>query len=424
MTPPPTNPRRQAAILSLVRWSAILILIFALFVAGYWVYTRVLNRPPADVYVAQRSTAVSAVYGTVTINANYALTLFSQNAGYLHENLGTTVTAQGIPVKKDQELGVVVDEIGERTHVQARNDYEAALSRQRLGPNTQGLLQSAQDTVNAYKRLPNPNAVPKVQRDAADNEVSRLTGIVANEKLELQRGVDATLSVLKATDDQLKRTKIVSPFDGILTAVTFNDNAFVLPNQALFTVATKETFVAGSVNEEDVGQLKPNMKAEVHLYAYSTTTFAATLLAVLPSPDPNSSRYTVTLVLDNPPDNLMYGETGEMNIILGRKENALVIPTAALQVDQVLIVEDGVVEQRPVKVGFKSLEIRRDSRWPQRRRAGHRRRSGHVPRGRTGAARADQPGQAGRKEKIRFRRARLPLHRSAVHDEPQALARL
>ena len=350
------NPRRQAALLSFARWTGVLVVLFVLLAAGYYLYTNVLNRSPADVYVAQRGTAVSAVYGTVTINADYALTLFSQNAGYLHETLGTTITAQGLAVTKDQVLGTITDEISERARTQARNDYEAAVARQKLGPNTQGLLQSAIDTNNAYKRLANPANIPKVQRDAAQNEVDRLTGVVANEKLELQRGVDATASVLKAAEDALKRTQILCPFDGVLIAITFNDNAYVLPNVALFTVATKHSYVAGQVNEEDVGQLKPGMKAEVRLYAYPLTTFNATLYAVLPSPDPNSSRYTIILGLDQPPDNLMFGETGEMNVILGRKENTLVVPARALQVDQVFIVDDGVVEQRTVKVGFKSLE--------------------------------------------------------------------
>ena len=356
MNPPPPNPRRQAALLSFLRWAAVLVLIFGLFIVGYYLYANVLNRAPADVYVAQRGRAVSAVYGTVTINANSALTLTAQNAGYLHESLGTTITAQGQAVNKGQVLATVEDEATLRVRNQAKNDYEAALSRMRLGPNTQGLLQSATDTLNAYKRLPNPEAIPRVQRDAAQNEVNRLTGLVANEKLELQRGIDATAGALKAAEDQLKRTQIIAPFDGIITVPFFNDNAYVLPNQALFVIATKETYVAGQVNEEDVGQLKKDMKAEVRLYAYPLTTFNATVAAVLPAPDANSSRYTVTLTLDKPPDNLMFGETGEMNVILGRKENALVIPTRALQVDQVFIVDDGIVEQRTVKVGFKSLE--------------------------------------------------------------------
>ena len=355
MNPPP-NPRRQAALLNFLRWAAVLVLIFGLFVFGYYLYVNVLNRAPADVYTAQRGTAISAVYGTVTINANYALTLFSQNVGYLHETLGTTVTANGLAVTKDQLLATIIDEPSQRLVAQARNDHEAALARQKVGPPTFGVLKSAEDTLNAIKRLPNPDVVPKVQRDADQNEVNRLTGVVENEKSELQHIVDLTASALKSAEDSLKRTEIRAPFDGILIGINFNDNAYVLPNQPLFTVASRDTYVAGQVNEEDVGQLKQGMKAEVRLYAYSTTTFVATLANVLPAPDPNSSRYTVTLGLDKPPDNLMFGETGEMNIILGRKENALVIPARALQVDQVFIVDDGIVEQRTVKVGFKSLE--------------------------------------------------------------------
>ena len=66
----------------------------------------------------------------------------------------------------------------------------------------------------------------------------------------------------------------------------------------------------------------------------------------------------MTLAFDNPPPDIKFGLTGEMNIILGRRENALLIPARALydSPDQILIVDDGVVEQRTVKIGFKNLE--------------------------------------------------------------------
>ena len=94
----------------------------------------------------------------------------------------------------------------------------------------------------------------------------------------------------------------------------------------------------------------------MRLYSYSNQTFEATLDAILPAPIPNTSRYNVNLHLNNPPDNLLFGQTGEMNIILGRKPNALLVPARGVNIDQVLIVDDGVVEQRTVKVGFKGLE--------------------------------------------------------------------
>ena len=42
---------------------------------------------------------------------------------------------------------------------------------------------------------------------------------------------------------------------------------------------------------------------------------------------------------------------------MARKENALVVPARAINIDQALIVDNGVVEQRTVKIGFKGLEF-------------------------------------------------------------------
>lgn len=353
------NPKRPEARRRFPRGAALTGLAVLAAAAAYYFYANFVDRPSADVYVAQRGTAISAVYGTVTLASVQTLNVFSQNTGYLRlaPGLGSVVTSQGVILKRDQLLGTIVDEAGIRSLNQARTDFEAAMGRQRLGPTTLGLLESARQRLAAYDKLPNKSSVPRVDYEAAQNEVSRLTAAVENEKLEFQRQVDLAASNVKGLEDTLKRAEVRSPMDGVLIGQTYNDNAYVTLNALLFTVADSRTYVSGQVNEEDVGKLKEGMKAELRLYAYSNQNFTATLTAVLPSPDPNSQRYTVTLNQDDPPDNVRIGLTGEMNIILGKKENALTIPARALLVDQVLIVVDGTVEQRTVKTGFKSLEL-------------------------------------------------------------------
>src|SRR5205807_9099338 len=112
---------------------------------------------------------------------------------------------------------------------------------------------------------------------------------------------------------------------------------------AHFTVSAGENGGRGGVNEEGVGAVKPGMKAKVQLYAYRTRPFTARVTSVQPAADPTSQRYTVVLEMGNPPDNLMVGMTGEMNIITGTHQNALLVPTRALLVDQALIVNQGIV---------------------------------------------------------------------------------
>ncbi len=354
----PAQTRRQAALVSFIRWAAVLILLFVLLMSGYYLYVRVINRPPAEVYTVSRGTAVSAVYGTVTITSNFQLGMFAQNSGYLRygpDLLGTAATLNGRPVKNDQLLGTVVDEIGLRTLENAQRDADAAINRQKVGPPSAGPLQSAQSKLAAMDKLPK-GVTPKVDYDAAANEVNRLKSAVETESLNLQHDADTYGSVLKSAQEQKRRTEVHAPFDGVLTIINFNDNAYVTVNQALFTVASPGTYVLGEVNEEDIGGLRKGQKAEVRLYSYSAQTFEATLDAVLPAPIPNTSRYNVNLHLDQPPENLLFGLTGEMNIILGKKPNALLVPARGVNIDQVLIVDDGVVEQRTVQVGFRGLE--------------------------------------------------------------------
>ena len=354
----PGQSRRRSALASFLRWVAVLVVFFILLLTGYYLYVNVINRPPAEVYVVARGTAVSAVYGTVTINSTAQLALFAQNNGYLHyspELPNTAVNLNGRVVKKDQLLGTVVDEIGLRQLDSARRDYEAAVSRKKNGPGSAGLLETAKARRDALNKVP-AASVPRVDREAAESDVGRLQTAVDNEGLELQRMVDTASNTLKTAEDQVRRTEIRAPFDGILTLINYNDNAYVTTNQSLFTVADARTYVSGEVNEEDVGALRDGMKAEVRLYAYSNQNFAATLDSVLPSPSAGSSRYVVLLHLDQPPDNLRFGLTGEMNIILGRKPDAVMVPSRAINIDQALIVEDGVVAPRTVKPGFKNIE--------------------------------------------------------------------
>jgi hypothetical protein len=49
--------------------------------------------------------------------------------------------------------------------------------------------------------------------------------------------------------------------------------------------------------------------------------------------------------------------TGEMNIITGVHQNALLVPTRGLLVDQALVVNGGIVHAQTVNVGFRTLDF-------------------------------------------------------------------
>ena len=124
----------------------------------------------------------------------------------------------------------------------------------------------------------------------------------------------------------MQNTEIRAPMDGILSDIKAIDGAFVNDGNELLTISSRRNYVRGEVNEEDVGEVKVGMKAVLQMYAYRTRQFSATVTSILPAADPETQRYTVLLDLENPPENLLAGMTGEMNIITGQHDNALLAP--------------------------------------------------------------------------------------------------
>src|SRR5207253_11375605 len=104
---------------------------------------------------------------------------------------------------------------------------------------------------------------------------------------------------------QMKNSEIRSPIEGLLTSIQTIDGELVADGNELFTVSSRKNYVRGEVNEEDVGEVKPGMKATLQLYAYRTRDFTAHVTSIQPAADPTTQRYTIVLELENAPDNLM-----------------------------------------------------------------------------------------------------------------------
>jgi RND family efflux transporter MFP subunit len=199
--------------------------------------------------------------------------------------------------------------------------------------------------------------VPAAEQAKARSEVTRLQGQLEAERIERERNLAELDNALKKLETQLKNSEIRSPMDGLLTGIKTINGELVSEGNELFTVSSAQNYVRGEVNEEDVGEVKIGMEAMLQVYAFRGRQFSAKVTAILPAADPETQRYTIVLDLQNAPDNLLAGMTGEMNIITGRHENALLVPTRSLLVDQALIVTGGTVRSRTVNVGYRTLDF-------------------------------------------------------------------
>jgi len=338
--------------LKILVWGLLpLILLVAL--VWYWFL------PVAEVAKVKRGTALSAVYGTVRIEPTFVVHVRAQNSGFIRlaDALSAGRGAIGKTVAKGELLATIADEATARQLKQARADLQAAIQRAALPLPSAELLKTAEDNVQRLEKLAALSNVPAVEYEKAKSEAARLRGAVETERIERDRNLGSLEDTTKKLEAQLKSSELRAPIDGLVTAIQTVDSELVGENNDLFTVSSRSTYVRGEVNEEDVGEVKPGMEALVQLYAYRMQQFRAKVSSIQPAADPETQRYTIVLQLEKTPDNLMSGMTGEMNIITGRHENALLVPTRALLVDQALVVKNGVIRRRTVKTGYRTLDF-------------------------------------------------------------------
>ena len=317
-----------------------------------------LTLPVVEVEKVRRGAAISAVYGTVRIEPAFVVRIRAQNAGYitLADSLSAGRGAIGKDVKKGELLATIADETTARQLKQARADLEAEAERAKLDVPSTEPLKIAEANEQRLQKLAALNNIPAVEYEKAKSEASRLRDAVKTEKIERERNLESLTSAVRKLEAQMKNSEIRASMDGVLSDMQVIDGELVSENNHLFTISSRRNYVRGEVNEEDVGEVKIGMKADVQLYAYRTRQLTAKVTSIQPAADPDTQRYAVALELENPPENLMAGMTGEMNIITGTHENALLVPTRALAVDQVLVVRNNIIQKRTVQVGYRTLE--------------------------------------------------------------------
>ncbi|SDT88304.1 RND family efflux transporter, MFP subunit [Verrucomicrobium sp. GAS474] len=332
--------------------SIALLAVVAFFAYSYF------SRPAAEVYRVHRGTAIAAVYGTVRIEWTSSVGVRAQNSGYIQlKDISPGQSSIGLHVRKDQVLATIVDEATAREISQTKIDLDAALAKQKVGPADAIALEASRTSLARTEKLNELTQLAPAQMEGARNDVKRLEDLVKGEQILLDQAVETNRQNLKNFQDKMARSLIKSPIDGVLTAIANSDNELVTEGNVVFTIAQPTTYVSGQVNEEDVGRITDKLKAKLRLYSFPDIELLASVTSVLPYPDPATQRYTVILSLDNPPPNLMAGMTGEMNVIIGKRENSLLIPTSAIRNGRVFVVgSGGTVSPRNVKFGFRSME--------------------------------------------------------------------
>lgn len=156
------------------------------------------------------------------------------------------------------------------------------------------------------------------------------------------RNAEATVAVREAavrqTQVDVDHTVFRSPIDGvvvernIVVGQTVGGSPAAVP---LFTIAgdLRKLQVHASVDEADVGRVAIGQPATFTFDAFPGQTFSGQVAKIwaLPPPLPSVVAYNVVIGADNADRKLLPGMTADVRIIVGRRDDVLKVPNAALR---------------------------------------------------------------------------------------------
>lgn len=148
--------------------------------------------------------------------------------------------------------------------------------------------------------------------------------------------IQETESNLKASRTNLSYTKIYAPVAGTVTTLPTKEGQTLNANQTaptIMQVANLDTMtVRAQVAEADVNRLKENMPAYFTTLGDSERRWQGTVRQIQPSPQIVNDvvLYDVLIDVTNEGRRLMTGMTTQVFFILGKAENAVIVPAEVL----------------------------------------------------------------------------------------------
>ncbi|MBT8087008.1 MAG: efflux RND transporter periplasmic adaptor subunit, partial [Gammaproteobacteria bacterium] len=167
---------------------------------------------------------------------------------------------------------------------------------------------------------------------------------------------DVDVARLLSSRARLSKTVIRAPFDGFVGLRRINVGDYATVGQELVDVVQLNPLrVDFSVPETLLPKIGPDQKIEVSVDAYPDEVFPGRITAVAPKSEVQGHNLQVRAALPNDELKLRPGLFVRVQISLGVKQNAVVIPEQAIwpigQDKTVYVVADGVAQQRVVRLG-------------------------------------------------------------------------
>lgn len=164
---------------------------------------------------------------------------------------------------------------------------------------------------------------------------------------------------LELAREELENMELTAPFDGVITDINVEEGGYYTSGTAATIIDNSRLEVEVSIEESDIPNVKLGQKAVVTLESLPGKVITGQVVEIADQAENNSSIVTlpVTVLLDNSDYDIKLGVSAELDIIVGKVENQVVVPITAV-INQngrefvIKVDDEGRQQLIPIKTGL------------------------------------------------------------------------
>ena len=346
-----------------VRKWGVRLAVLAAVVGGY-LTLRFTLLAPDPVPVRTVAVEVGAVEATITnskagtVKARRRSQLTAETSGRVVEIIhreGERVATGDVLVRlNDATVRAQLQLAIQGVRVGQAHQKQACLARDRAG------RQLARQRKLADQRIVSEDLLDELENAHATAEASCNAAAAENEQAQ------ASLRVAEA---QLEKTLILAPFDGVVAEVSTEVGEWVTPSPPLLTspavvdlIDASSLYVSAPMDEVDSGRIRPGQRAKLTVDSRPGEEFSGQVVRIAPYVlDLETQNRTVEIEVEFDDQefagNFLPGTSADVEVVLETRSDVRRIPTSALlEGRRVLVLVDGVLEERPVELGLRNWD--------------------------------------------------------------------
>ncbi|MBS1371647.1 MAG: HlyD family efflux transporter periplasmic adaptor subunit [Lentisphaeria bacterium] len=361
----------------LLRWFLTLVILAVLVVGGTWGYRRWFGQKTQTVFkteAVERADLASTISATGTVEPEELVNVGAQVSGKIAV-FGTDVNEKSVDYGSQVRQGMVLARIDDavygaemRAAEASKLQGEANIKQSRANIDlAKAQLQLAESNWKRAQELRAKDAMSKSDYDSYKAEYDSAVATVAVREANLSQA-EAELASAQASYDKAKQNYdyciISSPVDGVIIDRRVSVGQTVVSSMSassIFLIAKDLTRmqVWVSVNEADIGQIKPGMPVAFTVDAFPNESFVGKVhrIRLNATMSQNVVTYVVEVSTDNSSGRLLPYLTANVKFILAERKGVLAVSNAALR----YIPDDALVAPEFREMAAEAAAVKRSS---------------------------------------------------------------